>query len=52
MDAYPNLDFRQIGILHKVKTRRGYENAPSLSAVHSIKVEQILRGSHSSKSEN
>jgi hypothetical protein len=44
MDAYPNLDFRQIGVLHKVKTKRGYENSASLSAVHSIKVGQIMRG--------
>ena len=44
MDAYPNLDFRQIGVLHKVKTKRGYENSTSLSAVHSIKVGQIMKG--------
>ncbi len=44
MDAYPNLDFRQIGVLHKVKTKRGYENSTSLSAVHSIKVGQVMRG--------
>jgi hypothetical protein len=44
MDAYTNLDFRQIGILHKVKAQRGYENSTSLSAVYSVKVDQIMRG--------
>ena len=44
MDAYPNLDFRQIGLLHKVKAERGYENHTSLSAVYSIKVDQIMKG--------
>ena len=44
MDAYPDLDFRQIGMLHKVKTKRGYENHTSLSAVYSIKVDQIMKG--------
>ena len=44
LDAYTDVFFRQIGILHKVKTRAGYENSTSLSAVHSVKVDQILRG--------
>lgn len=44
LDAYTDVFFRQIGILHKVESRDGFANSVSLSAVHSIKVDQVVRG--------
>ncbi len=44
LDAYPDTTFRQIGILHDVVATHGNENAYSLSAVHSVKVENVVKG--------
>ena len=44
LDAYPDTTFRQVGILHNVEATLGNENAYSLSAVHSVKVENVVKG--------